>query len=382
MAQRLTNERRIFFGEESTEGVDPNASGNPPAANGILVTNLMASPDIAFHARSFVGQNGSVAGKMGAQADPRVSFTVECRGGVTSVVPKLDPLLKVVLGRDAYRVEDTGTGTIQSGDEDTLQLTGVSGTFTPGNAVAVETGQGTNLYEVAWIASYSSGTLELATPLSFAPAANATVKPSVTYRPMNAGHQSLTFNIYLDSTNRLDLVGCKGSMKFDAPAPGAPPTITFNWKAIGWAHNGGGSVSWPAAPTSEITPPTPWKFRIDGEDFGTKFASWSLGQVIARKRSQNSTYGTFAELVTGRSVQGSFQAHDEDETQFDAWRAGTESDVTHQFGRSQYNMVAYRIPKGQRAGVSYGDDNGLTTDWINFQGNITNGEDEVYLAFL
>ena len=383
MTQRNTIDRQLYYGEETTEGVDPYAASDPPGSNDVVVTNLRVSPDVAFYARSFLGQSGSAKGKIGPQLDPRLSFTVECRGGGTAITPKIDPLLKVVFADSApYRQVDSGAGTIQAGsDQDTLVITGYTGTFTAGNAVAVETGSGTNEYEVGWIQSIAGGTITLTKPLAMASVAlNARVKPSITYRPMNSGHKSLSFQMYLDATNRLAFVGCKGSAKFDTPALGAAPTLTFNWKAMGWLHQDSATRPTPAGDSTE--PPTSYKFRIDGTDFGTKLANWDLGQVVARKRSHNSTSGTSAEVVTGRQLRGTFHAYDVDESQFSAWTAGTEQEITHQFGQTEFNIVAYQIAKAQRVNVTYADDNGLTTDLINFQGNITDGEDELRLAFL
>jgi hypothetical protein len=388
MAQRKTNEREIYYGEEgASEGVDPNEGSQPSGSNVIKVTNLMVSPDV-----SFLGHTGNVTGKIGAQTDPRLSFTVECRGagaGASNPVPKIDPLLKVVLGRDIgaapqnYKQLDSGTNITVSSAASASQFNVSGGSFSKGNAIAVETGTA-NQYEVGWISDMSGSTVTLTKPLLMGQPPNGRkVKPSVTYRPMNSGHQSLTLRVYLEPTtptNRITFVGCKGSMKFDTPARGTIPTITFNWKAIGWRHETGGTHPTPSYDSA--TPPSAYKFRVDGADFTTKNASWDLAQTIARKRSQTSTFGTFAQLVTDRSVHGTFDAWDEGESQFSAWTSGTEHEIAHQFGQTEFNMVAYQISKAQRTDVAYSDDNNLTTDLVRFQGNITSGEDEVRLAFL
>src|SRR4051794_14163091 len=101
MAQRITQQRQIYYGVEApgTEGVDPYLNVNPPAGNALLISNLSMSPDLAFYARSFVGQMGSMTGKIGAQPNPMLSFTVDLKGGgAAGVNPELDPLLSNVFG--------------------------------------------------------------------------------------------------------------------------------------------------------------------------------------------------------------------------------------------------------------------------------------------
>lgn len=378
MAQRLTAQRQLYFGVESTEGVEVVGG----AANALLVTNLTINPDRAFNARSFVGQMGGFTGKMGSQPNPTLSFTLECRGGAagSSVVPAIDPLLKTVF---AIGTQDIGATTVQAGSTATVVNVASAANFSAGNAVAIETGSGTGTWEVGWILAPNTAgqnTLTLTHALTFTPTTGATVKPSITYKPQSVGHGSLSFQMYLDSTNRVSFVGCKGTLKLDAPAPGAVPVLTFNWKAINWLDTG--SVARPTPTYDTAIPPTPYKFKLDATPYDVKLANWDLRQMIARKRSQNSTFGTIAEVVTDRDLRGFLQAYDVDESQFTNWNSGLEQAVAQQFGNTQFNMVAYQIPKAQRVAVGYGDDNGLTTDEIVFEGNVTSGADEIRLAFL
>lgn len=379
MAQRLSQQRQLYYGVETTEGTEVVGAG----ANAIAVTHLAVNPDVAFNARPVLGQFGSIAGKMGAQTDPGLSFTVQCRGGAatSSVVPSIDPLLKSVLSAGT---QDTGAAIVQAGSTVSVVNVDSVANFTVGNAVAVETGSGTNAYEVGWIQAMNAGstpkTITLSHDLTFAPMSAARVKPSITYKPKDATHDSLSFQVWLDAVSRVSFVGCKGTMKLDAPRPGAIPTLTFNWRAINWAHVEGGTRPTPTYDTA--TSPTTSKFKIGSVPYDVKLANWNLRQSVARKSSQNSTYGTTAQLITDRDLVGVLQAYDVDNTQFANWKDGLEQAIAHQFGTTQYNMVAYQIQKAQRRDVSYGDDNGLTTNYVAFQGNIISGADEIRLAFL
>jgi len=212
----------------------------------------------------------------------------------------------------------------------------------------------------------------------------ARVRPTLTYCPMNSGHGSLTFQMYLDSTSRVSLLGCKGTMKLDAPAPGAIPTITFNFSAMSWLDED--SVTIPVSPVIDsATPPTPYQFKLGGAAYGIKLTSWALRQTVAKIRSQNTVSGTASQRVTDRDLLGLFENYDVDESQFNTttgWQSGVEQELAHQFGSTQYNMVAYQMLKAQRVDVAYGDSMGATTDRVFFEGNYTNGADEVRLAFL
>ena len=382
MPQRLTAERQLYYGVESTEGTEV-VGGN---SNAITLTHLAVGPDLAFNSRSIQGRIGRVAGRMGAQTNPGLSFTAQCRGGGTTIVPKLDPILAVVLGTG---VSNSGADTtINTANSTTtvLEVASASG-FSVGNAVAVETTVN-GVYEVGWIqAKNTTGqhTLTLSHALTIpAPASGRNVRPSITYTPQDTGHGHLSLQMWIEGTpgnpgKRLGFVGCKGSMKFDAAAPGAVPTMTFNFDAMRWNTEDG---THPTPTWDTAQSPTSYKFKLDATAFNVKLASWDLRQSIAKKRSQNSDTGTIAQLVTNRDLMGFLQSYNEGDTQLDNWESGVEQAIAHQFGSTQYNMVAYQIPKAQRRRVSYGDDNGLTTDRLSFQGNITNGADEVRLAFL
>lgn len=397
MAQRSTTQRQIYFGIESTEGVDPYAGSNPPGANAILVTNLKVSPDLAFKPRSVVGQLGNYTGKIGAQTDPVLTFTLEARGGSAggTIVPSIDPILNIIFGFVASpltnatsRVLDTGASTLTGADSTNTSLHVVSSVnFTVGNAVAVETGNGTGAYEVGWISAIPDGThITLAEALTNGVnlGNGSNVKPSITYKPANSGHGSVSFQIYLDATSRVSFAGCKGSLKLDAPTvvSGGAPTLTLVWRAINWLDTDGGVVSRPTPSYDTAVPPASYRFKIDASAPEVKLVSWDLQQSVARKRSQNSTYGTFSQVVTDRDLRGFVQAYDVDETHFSNWTAGIEQAVSQQFGSALLNIIAYRIPKAQRTSVGYGDDNGSTTDEIDFDGNIATGADEMRLAFL
>lgn len=379
MAQRLTQQRQLYYGVESTEGDE--VVGTQTEA--ILVSNLTMAPDRAFNARAMVGALGSYTGKMGAQTDPNLSFTCELKGSgsgadYNDLPPEIDELLKTVF---PTRTLNTGSTTTSASCTTTQLKVGDSSGFTAGNAIAVEkNAPDAGTYEVAWISSVPDGTtINVSEALSFTPGTGNSVKPSLTYAPKNDSHQSLSFQTYLDSAKAISFVGCKGSAKIDVANVGQPATITFNWKAMNWVH---GSHTRPTPTYDSTVPPVSKLFKVDSTATDVKLVNWDLGQTVARKMSQNSTYGTFAQLVTNRALKGSFQAYDIDETQFDGWNNGDEFVLSHQIGDSLFNMVAYRIPKAQRAKVGYGDDNGMTTDQIDFQGNIAKGADEVAIAYL
>lgn len=382
MAQRLTQQRQIYYGAESTEGVEVLGT----ATEALLVSNLTLGTDQQFFPRMFAGAFGSRAGKLGPQPDPTLSFTVELRGaGASALPPEIDELLKTVFGA---RQLDDKAGTVKAIPTPTdtvFTIENVTGTtLTVGNAIAVETGTA-GVYEVGWIASINTNEITLTHALTFTPATGKIVKPSLTFTPSNlvTPLPSLSFQVWLDTTNpssRVSFLGCKGSVKLDMPGPGQIPTATFNFHAMSWAHIAGGTRP---TPTYDSTvPPTSSKFKINATLTDVKNVSWDLGQTVARKMSQNSASGTFAQLVTNRDCKGMFQSYDVDDTQFSGWTAGTEFTVAQQFGNTLFNTMAYQMPKAQRSKVTFGDDNGLTTDVIDFQANITAGNDEVRLAYL
>ena len=375
MAQRITQQREIYVRTESSEGADP---GSWVGGDAILVSNLTLGADRQYLERNFSGVFGSRKGQIGIQADPTLSFTCELRGGNTAKTPEIDLLWKSVLG--GTPVDDAGASTVSSAaDAKTITLVDASG-YSVGSAVAVETATA-GKYEIGWIESKASNTITLTHNLSFTPTNGKNVKPSITYKLGDSSHPSLAFRVWLDSSNYLMFLGCKGSVKLDAAAPGAIATATFSFKAMSWEH---GAASRPVASYDPTVAPTLTKFKIDAAFPDIKTASWDLSQNVAKKMSQNATNGTVGHVVTNRDLKGSLQLYDVDETQFTGWAAGTEVALAQQFGDAQYNTIAYYIPKAQRAKVGYGDDNGLTTDMIDFQGNNASdaGKDEVKVAYV
>lgn len=330
--------------------------------------------------RSFVGAFGTRAGKIGHQPDPALSFTCELRGaGSGALPPEVDELMRSVFG---VRTLDAGNAsTVGAGSTSTVvNLSSTTG-YSVGNAVAVETATA-GKFEVGWIESIQTNvSLTLTHALTFPPSTGKLVKPSLTFKPTDTTHPSLSFQIWLDADNRISFLGCKGSVKIDAPAPGAIATASFTFKAISWKHVN--QVGGRPTPTYDSTiPPTLSKFKLDATLTDVKAMSWDLGQSIGRKMSQNAVFGTFAQLVTNREVKGSFQAYDVDDSQYAGWNSGTEFAIAQQWGDTQFNTIAYQLRKAQRAKVAYGDDAGLTTDQIDFQANITSGNDEARLAYL
>jgi hypothetical protein len=382
MAQRLTASRQIFWGMESTEGVDP---GNETGSSALAVSNLVLWPDVSFYRRSVVGQMGSISGNVGAQTSPMLMFTCDVKGQGTDTNPELDPLLQVVLATPTDHRTFSDSVSASTNNTTFTMTTGVSG-LSVGDGIALEVQNGTGTYEIGWIQSIDVGNQQftLAAPLAHTIANGAAVKGALTYSPKNTGHSSLTLRVNLEtgtSPARIDFFGCKGSVKLDMPAPGVPARATFYFQAMSWAF-----ASSTLTPTyHSATPPSPYLFKIGGISADVKLVSWDLRQRIARKLSQSpqgATSATVSQLVTNRDLVGVFQGYDVDNTQFTEWSAGTTTEIGQQFGSTVHDTVAYQIGQAQRGYVAYGDDNGLTTDIVAFQGAIANGADELRMAFL
>lgn len=384
MAQRVTQQREIYVRNEVTEGVDPAlpvAQGGENVAwaggDAILVSNLTVGPDKQYLQRSFTGAFGSRSGRMGIQADPTLSFTVELRGGNTVKAPEIDLLLKSVLG-NASPADDTGSTTIASAVDGANFTLAVGAGFNPGRAIAVETSTA-GKYEVGWITSNTAGVIVLNHALSFTPTAGKQVRGSLNYALGDTTNQSLSFRIWLDSSSYIMFNGCKGSMKIDAASPGSVGTATFTFKCMSWKHD---TLAKPAASYDATVASTATKFKINASFPDLKVASVDLGVQVAKKMTQNAANGCAGHVIANRDLKGSLQLYDVGNTQFDDWTAGTEAVLAQQFGDVEFNMIAYQIPKAQRSKVAYGDDGGLTTDAVDFQALIASGNDEIKIAYL
>src|SRR5438270_1383886 len=124
MTQRLTAQRQLFCALESTEGTEAFGGNNDV----LSITNLRVMPDQAFYPRQFVGQLGTVTGKIGAQTDPGLAFTVQARGGGTATTPRLDNLYRVVLSPGQLDTPSGGLTTLIAGSTSTqLEVTSSTG---------------------------------------------------------------------------------------------------------------------------------------------------------------------------------------------------------------------------------------------------------------
>lgn len=376
MAQRITQLFQSAYGVESSEG-----DGTLGTASETFLHRGL--PDLRLPRtmveRRFPGLMGRYKGRITDQDDPGVAFTCELRAGGGAIVSDLDELYKTVFGT---RTLDSGDATSTGSSTTTVLDVDDTSDFTAGNAVLVETGAATDTYEMAWIQSVDSGTqMTLEQALSFTPANGAAVKPTLTYSPAASGHQSLAFQVWLDASVYIQLLGCKGSLKIEAPSVAEVPIVTFDFKALGWTLVTGGSRPTQTPGDTGLPPKIlGGRFAINGTATDIVSFMADVQQQISRKKSQNSTYGTASLYVTDRDAIFSARPFNSNQTEWTAWSAETERELTHQFGDTLQNTVGIRIPAAQNGPVALGEEDGLATDDVTGSCNITSGNDEVRLA--
>ena len=378
MAQRLTQQQRLFYGVESTEGTEVLGTATETfLAEGSPSYNISQ----AHLPRKFRSNMGFYQGKMGGHPDPGLSFRCELANrGATNNVSDIDELLKTVFGT---RTLDTGDTTSTGSSTDTVLDVADTTGFTAGNAVAVETTTADE-YEVRWIASIDSGTvMTLTQALTFTPGNGDKVKPSLTYAPASSGHQSLSFQMWVDATDYLSFLGCKGTASIEVAEAGTIPYISFNWSAMSYAWSTSGTRPAQTFGNSGLPPiALASDFSIDGTKTDLRSFNLDLGQKLARKMSHNSAKGTSGIVVVDREATWNTSLYNADQAQYTAWDAGGQVELGHQFNVALNTMVAIQVPQAQRTAVSLGDDTGLATDEIEGQAQISSGDDEARIAFL
>ncbi len=391
MAQRLTQQRMLFYGVEASENTDPTNPTLGTATEALLVTDLSLSPDVQHHVRKFLGSAKKRTGVMGAQPDPGLSFTMELRNrGATNNVADIDALLEVLTGsRTPTSGADSGSTTVASAtDGDTFVLTSGSN-FADRQCMLVSTASGGSTYEAALIDDITGTTIELEKALSFTPAAGANAKSMVTYALSDTGHTSLAFQLWLDSTTYVSFVGCKCTATIMVPEAGAIPKIKFDFKACAWSIVTGGTR--PSVTVGDSgDPPVALasRFKRDATLTAIRSFEFDVGNVLARKRSHNTTYGTSNILVSDRDPKGKLRYYNEDQTHWTDWLAGTERWISHQVGTTLNDVVFIAIPAAQITKAGLGDEGGLTTDEIEFNADLKYGRisttselADAYIAF-
>ncbi len=387
-SNRVDIAQRIYAKVEATEGTEPAMTATEAFLCDKLASNVGTMPQ-AFLQRIFAGTMGAYTGKMGAIEKTKLAYSIELRGnGASSLTPEYDAILTAVLPTIyANTISQPATG----GTTTVPTCATCSLAVSPANSPIMVASSASGLvFEMGWVKSVITNTsITLAQTLTTAPLNTWLLRPGRSYGPGDSGHTSITHQIFLDSgavgasSDYVSFRGCKGSLKIDVPKVGAIPKLTFDWTAIDWLLHLAGTKL--ALTVNTTAPPVAIAsiVKINGALQDIMSFSLDLGQSIGQKTSQNSTNGVFSEVVTQRLAKGTLKIYNTSANtpnNIATWQAGTEQELTLQFGNTLFNTVGIRIPKAQFTDVKYASDTGMLYDEIAFQCSITSGADEVFIG--
>ena len=373
MAHYIEQLQALFYGIESTEGTAVLGT----ATEALLVRDLKKPIPRDFHEREFVQAFGTRPGVVGAIQSAPFSFAAELKNrGVTNNVPELDELYKTVFGT---RTLDTLNSTATGGTSTVITTASTAG-LTVGNIIGVETTASSDVYEARRVTALTANTNITVSPaLSFSPASGAALVGSLTFVIAETGHQSLSFQNYLNSTEYWQAVGCRGNFKIESEGAGKIPMGMWDMLGWSWSVNTGGTR--PSSTFDTNAPPlaSTCKWSVDTTLTDIVKFSFDLGNVVTPLTSQNSTLGVYKTPITNAKPRGSFTVHPESFGQITGWTAPTAFQLTGQWGNTLNNGVCINFPTCQRNPVAWGDDNGVGTNEVGFIAN--GGTAAVYLGF-
>ena len=164
---------------------DTAGESYPEAADAIRVIGSSASGTMAYNPRE--DKFGTATAVPGIQQKRTAEGSIEgyvMPSGTRTTAPDIDELLT---SSGWEKVDRSGTTTTVSGGSSTSAQVDVAAStgFAVGDAVIVETGNGTSLYEMRRVSAIDTGgtNITVEPPLSFTPAASANVKGAIAFSP-------------------------------------------------------------------------------------------------------------------------------------------------------------------------------------------------------
>jgi hypothetical protein len=314
--------------------------------------------------------------------DGSCSFTVELKGsGEAHTAPESDAVLRACC-EDPTDPLSAGDGAVNTGyTASEFDMTGSPG-FAVGDALSVGIDGGAAEYAVV---TQCSGTttqwIKVEPEFSGTPQSSDVVKSAPTYKQKGSGHDSLSVHIFLDCVGQdglwIKFGGCRPNLTFTNVSTGQIPKMQFTFTPCNWSvqHTGSNLSTLGLAPDvdTETVPPICLSATItlgaSRTTIHTQNLELDLGMEVTKRLSMIPTSGVRSSRYTKRQVTGKYDLDLDDDSEYTAWIAQTDSNLLIKFGDTAGNMPVIIVPDCRRAKVAPVDSEGLWISDINWKAN-------------
>ncbi|CAI8742613.1 conserved protein of unknown function [Methylococcus capsulatus] len=287
------------------------------------------------------------------------------------------------------------TGTAQSGSTTTTLKLAAAASSIDGVYVGARVritggaGSGQSATIIGYVGSTKVATVDR--PWTVTPDATSlySVDPFVRYNPVSdiLTMESATFYYNEGNQVRHKLLGCRGNVKIDASAK---DTGMLDFELIGLYGGVADAAETGVAVSNWVDPWEVGYGRTYGQVFGKPLTGGASGLQMGKfsldlgqKAAYRSVVGYQGVIITDRAASGSLTLDATTVAQFDPWTLiagnGTGAIGIEQ-PDSNNGSVRIDVPKAAPTEIDYGDDQGISTNTIQFDCQRALGNDEVFIT--
>ena len=321
-----------------------------------------------------------------------IDLVTELRGGGesggTSIRPENHVLLESALGTE---IDSTAGGVDAGGSTDNLiELGGGQGSnFAVGSIVLING-------EVRFVTAVNTDQLTLNDPLSAAPVITDVVAGGFTYAPTTADHPPFSMSLFIDavaSGPEFRGIGCRiGSLSISNYAAGQIPQLSFSIEMLDFTEVIG---TLPANPVFNDTEPAvliDQFIRRDGTNQQVNTLELEISNTISRQADMIEPGGVACMRVTERSVEGSLDPFTPSTNvdNFDDWDQNVSFQLQTIVGDRvsvggdyiQGSIAAIWLKQANFVEFSHQDSDGIVQDALPFKAHVSEGDDDIFIAFI
>ena len=374
--------------EESTEGTYVAPSGT-----GVYIQvepDISITPSKELNEREFINASVGLSKPLLGMKSVEASLSFEARsGGNGGTASDYDYLFKNVLGTRTATSDATTTGS--SSTTTTIDLVSASG-IVAGDMVYTKKGSGAS--SVRWVTGVASNTLTVAPAMAAGevPGAGVTVSGTVNYKPKDTVGNYLSLSTYWANTVREAVVGGQiTNLSLANWEVGKVARWSCTMQGLTYTRIDGAAPHTPAY-ISQV-PPVLLSASIfqDATEIKIKSFSLSIDNEIAKLTNIGDSNGAFQQILTKRTVTGSFAPYMDDTSvaNFTAFNADTAFSIMLVAGTVDSNgdfnegsITGIYLPQCIFTANSITNEDGVLMESLEFRAHRgTEGtSDEVYIG--
>ena len=308
--------------------------------------------------------------------------TVEMRGsGTAHTAPEYDAMMRACCS-DPTDPLSGGNEVVVTGTSASEFTVGNSPGFAVGDVLSVGINGGAAEYAVVTeVSGTTTQTITVEPAFSGTPQADDVVISAITYKQQATGHDTLSCHFFLDCEGQdglwIRFAGCRPNLTMTNVSTGQIPKLQFSFTPTSWSvlHTGSNLTTLGLTPSldTDTNPPVCLGATLSlgaaRTAIHTQNLELDLGLEVAKRKSMIPAGGIRSSRFTNRVVSGKYDLDLDDDTEYTAWVAQTDSNLLVKFGDTAGNMPVVIVPDCRRKQVTPTDSDGLWTQDIPWQAN-------------